>query len=232
MTRPGALRVSEVFGPTFQGEGPSAGQRAAFIRLSGCPVGCAYCDTPYTWDASRFDLAAETTERTVVDLAAWTASVDSDLVVVTGGEPLVQQRALVELADALRRRGRRVEVETSGVIPPVAALTEAVAAFNVSPKLANSAVPEPHRFRPRALERFVQSGKAVFKFVVTGLADLDEVGELAARFDLTPVWIMPEGTGHDEVTARMRLLADAVLARGWNLTGRLHVALWGDTRGR
>ena len=52
------LRVAEVFGPTFQGEGPSAGRRAAFIRLSGCGVGCTWCDEPQTWDWSRFSRAA------------------------------------------------------------------------------------------------------------------------------------------------------------------------------
>jgi len=48
------LRVAELFGPTVQGEGPAAGERAAFVRLSGCPLACAWCDTPYTWDAGRF----------------------------------------------------------------------------------------------------------------------------------------------------------------------------------
>jgi 7-carboxy-7-deazaguanine synthase len=53
------LVVSEVFGPTIQGEGPHAGQRAAFVRLGGCNLTCTWCDTAYTWDARRYDLRAE-----------------------------------------------------------------------------------------------------------------------------------------------------------------------------
>ena len=53
------LVVAEIFGPTWQGEGPSAGQVAAFVRLGLCNLTCAWCDTAYTWDRSRFDLRAE-----------------------------------------------------------------------------------------------------------------------------------------------------------------------------
>jgi organic radical activating enzyme len=53
------LLVAEMFGPTFQGEGPSAGQRAVFVRTSRCNLSCSWCDTPHTWDWSRFDPHAE-----------------------------------------------------------------------------------------------------------------------------------------------------------------------------
>ena len=62
------LVVAEVFGPTFQGEGPSAGRRAMFLRLGRCNLDCAWCDTPYTWDWSRFDPAVELHRRTVDDV--------------------------------------------------------------------------------------------------------------------------------------------------------------------
>jgi hypothetical protein len=62
-TRPAGatLPVSEVFGPTFQGEGALRGAGASFIRLGGCNLTCRDCDTPYTWDAARYDLRAELT---------------------------------------------------------------------------------------------------------------------------------------------------------------------------
>ena len=59
------LPLSEVFGPTFQGEGPHAGRRCAFVRLGGCNLSCEWCDTPYTWDATRYDLALENPETPI-----------------------------------------------------------------------------------------------------------------------------------------------------------------------
>ena len=63
-----SLVVSEIFGPTIQGEGQYAGQLVAFIRLGGCNLACSWCDTPYTWDASRFDLRNEMTRTPVNEI--------------------------------------------------------------------------------------------------------------------------------------------------------------------
>jgi uncharacterized Zn-finger protein len=80
------LIVAECFGvetPTFQGEGPSCGHPALFIRLSRCNLTCARCDTKYTRDWSRFDPRKESTKRSVADLVAWAASSPVELVVIT-----------------------------------------------------------------------------------------------------------------------------------------------------
>lgn len=226
------LRVAEMFGPTFQGEGPSSGQLAAFLRLSGCPVRCSWCDEPQTWDWSRFDRDAESQPVTARQILTWASGIPANLVVITGGEPMVQQRGLIELAAGLADRGRRVEIETSGTIAPIAALAALIAGFNVSPKLGSSGVPYKQRIRPEALAALAETGKAVFKFVACGPGDLDEVAELVDRFGLAPVWIMPEGVSEEQVLAGLRGLADEVLRRGWNLTGRMQILLWGGARGR
>lgn len=225
------LRVTEMFGPTFQGEGPSCGQLAAFVRLAGCPLACTWCDTPYTWDRTRFNLDAQSEWTTVSDVFAGLTKLAQRLVVITGGEPLLQQRQLVPLVRMLVDAGRRVEIETSGTIEPVPALARD-AAFNVSPKLANAGMPYHRRINPAALAAFRASEGSCFKFVVRERGDLAEVDELRTRFDLTPVWIMPEGTTPARLLAIMRELADEVLTRGWHLSNRLHIMLWGDTRGR
>ncbi len=234
---PGALWVAEMFGPTVQGEGPSTGQHAMFIRLAGCHLSCSYCDTAYTWDANRYDLAAERHPATVDELLVWVKNAWTGLAVITGGEPLLQQQALIPLATALASDGYRIEVETSGTIAPLPALSEAVTAFNVSPKLSSSGLPEHRRIRPDALRALYGTGKAVWKFVATDLADLDEIRALEAAIDTTdgwvePVWVMPEGVTAEVVLQRMRLLAQPVIDRGWNLSTRLHILLWGDARGR
>jgi 7-cyano-7-deazaguanosine (preQ0) biosynthesis protein QueE len=226
------LVVAEVFGPTFQGEGASVGRRAAFVRLGRCNLDCSWCDTPYTWDWTRFDPAVELRRESTARVLDLLEPMHPTLVVITGGEPLLQQRALVPLLAGCAERGWAVEVETNGTLAPSDALVSLVRQWNVSPKLANSGVPLDVRIRPDALTAFRATGTAVFKFVVAQVADLDEVAELVGAHDLDPVWIMPEGTDAATVLARASALAGPVLARGWNLTPRLHVLLWGDERGR
>jgi 7-carboxy-7-deazaguanine synthase len=155
------------------------------------------------------------------------------LLVVSGGEPLSQRSGVASLARQLRRWGIATEVETNGTIDPGPALHD-VAAFNVSPKLANSGVSESRRRNRKVLTLLARSGLARFKFVVSDPADLDEVAELVALIPLDPgtVWIMAAGTRPEAIDAVTRSLAEPVLDRGWNLTTRLHVLIWGDERGR
>ncbi len=236
---PGTLVVSEVFGPTFQGEGPSLGQRAAFVRLGRCNLDCGNgpeatwaCDTPYTWDWDRFDRHIELRAVGTGDLIAQVAAMGVERVVVTGGEPLLQQRRLVPFLLAAREQGWAVEVETNGTIAPRREVIAAVERFNVSPKLTGSGVPPERALRADALAALRDSGRAVFKFVVAQPAELDEVTAVTDAHRLTPVWIMPAGTTAEAVLACGRALADPVLNRGWHLTTRLQVLLWGDERGR
>lgn len=225
------LAVAEIFGPTFQGEGPSMGRRCSFLRLSGCNLRCTWCDTPYTWDWSRYDSAAE---RTLLDVSAILDTISghgTGMVVVSGGEPLLQQRRLVPLLGALAERGVRIEVETAGTVSPLASVAAAVAQFNVSPKLGNSGNPLARRIRPAALADLQATGRAIWKFVAVSVVDLDEIAGLVDSLGLRPVYVMPEGTSAEVLLARSRELAEAVLARGWNLTSRLHVLLYGNRRG-
>jgi organic radical activating enzyme len=226
--------VSEIFGPTFQGEGTSLGRRALFIRLMRCNLSCRDCDTAYTWDSTRYDLAAETQELAVEDLLAWALSMPEELVVITGGEPLVQQTRLLPLVRGLVEAGRRVEIETNGTIAPRFGLESLVSQFTVSPKLARfgSGMPLATRIKPAVLQAFTATGRAVFKFVVSGPDELDEIAALAQEHELAPVYVMPSGTTAEQVLAGATALSDPALERGFHLTTRLHVLLWGDRRGR
>lgn len=226
------LWVAETFAGTIQGEGPSAGTPAMFIRTSGCNLECRWCDTPYTWDRARFDLSAERTRRSVAELAAWAAARPEPLTVLTGGEPLMQQRALIPLARALAGLGKRVEIETNGTYAPAAELTCLGVYFNVSPKLANAGMPASRSIRPDALAAFAATPNRVFKFVVCDPSDLDQVDALVAGYGLTEVWVMPEGTTPRAVIDGMRTLVPAVVERGYRISPRLHVVMWGDERGR
>ncbi|WP_236568029.1 7-carboxy-7-deazaguanine synthase QueE [Nocardiopsis sp. FR6] len=224
------LVVSEVFGPTVQGEGPSCGRRAVFVRLADCNLACSWCDTPYSWKWDEYVRREETYRCSAEEVLDRARSSGVGLVVVTGGEPLLQ-KSLEPLVAVLVDAGLDVEVETNGTRLPSPELLFR-ARFNVSPKLANAGMPQRRRLRPGVLRALARSGSAVFKFVVEHPEELDEVAELVELCRLAPVWIMPQGTSAEEVLARQTELADEVIRRGWNLSTRLQVLLWGDQRGR
>jgi organic radical activating enzyme len=226
------LVVSELFGPTFQGEGASCGQRAMFLRLGRCNLDCTWCDTPYTWDWTRFDPDTELRRVSVHDVITQLADIDAPLLVITGGEPMLQQRQLIPVLEAARTHGWRVEVETNGTIAPIDAVAALVDRWNVSPKLAGSGVDQARRWQPDALRALAATGRAIGKFVVGSTSELDEVAAIAEATHLTDVWIMAEGTDSETLQDRMAMLAPHVLARGWNLSNRLQVMLWGNVRGR
>jgi 7-cyano-7-deazaguanosine (preQ0) biosynthesis protein QueE len=221
------LVLNECFGATIQGEGPSTGRRCGFVRLGRCNQACVWCDEPQTWAWDRFDPDAELHELSVEEVVAAVEAMGVDMVVISGGEPLLQQRQLGPLVEALHDRQYRVEVETAGTIAPSLNVDQ----WNVSPKLANSGNPLERRYQPDVLRAFQASGRAVFKFVVCEPSDLDEVDVIVQECGLTNIWIMPEGTDAETLLRRSAALADDVIKRGWNLSTRLHILLWGDRRG-
>lgn len=226
---------------TVQGEGPFAGRRCTFVRLYGCNLHCRWCDTPETWDTTgmigpAYDRADNSMSMSAEQVADQVAALDVDLCVITGGEPMVQQRAVIELAALLARRGVASHVETNGTLAPDAACIVAVEHFVVSPKLS-SAEAGPLTSNPGALSVFARlaaNGRASFKFVVSDDNDIREAAELCDRLDVTRTarWVMPEGIRAADVQARLRELVEGAMAAGFNVSTRLHVQLWGAEKRR
>lgn len=244
------LPVSEMF-LTVQGEGPAAGQLAAFLRFMGCNLSCSWCDSAWTWDAARHDLRTETTQRTAVDIRDHLAALADGrrpMAVLTGGEPLLQQERpafvrLLELLGAGRGGapglGWRVHVETNGTIAPRPYLLHHCELAVVSPKMPHAG---PHRghqdpaLHPAWLDvlRGPEPG-AILKVVVRGAEDVAEVARLARTTWLVPtdrVWVMPEGATRPALDYRWPEVAEAATRHGLHATHRLHVLAWGDERGR
>jgi 7-carboxy-7-deazaguanine synthase len=224
------ITVNEWFGPTIQGEGPSTGRRCGFVRLGRCNQSCVWCDEPQTWAWDRFDQGAELHDVAVDEVVAAVDAMEVDMVVITGGEPLLQQGELEALLQVLKGRGMRIEIETAGTVAPAMA-DGLVDQWNVSPKLANSGNPLERRYKPDVLRAFERTGRGAFKFVVCDPSELGEVDAIVGECGLTNVWIMPEGTNASALLQRSAELADDVVNRGWNLSTRLHILLWGDRRG-
>ncbi|MEM9340790.1 MAG: 7-carboxy-7-deazaguanine synthase QueE [Bacteroidota bacterium] len=107
-TDPAFLPVMESF-YTIQGEGFYTGSPAYFIRLGGCDVGCHWCDVKESWDASLYGWVA------VSEMVSQAKASGAQLVVITGGEPLMYDLSL--LTKELRKAGLKTNVETSGAHP-------------------------------------------------------------------------------------------------------------------
>lgn len=237
-----SLVVSEIFGPTISGEGPTCGQRCGFLRLGGCNLACSWCDTPYTWDATRYDLRTEMRRRTWAEIAGELIAMDTDFVIISGGEPLLQQKyaGWELLLRAMAGAGIRVEIETNGTIAPDQVSRDYVTRFMVSPKLAHAStyddprMTEAKRIVPGAIGALNATGRAHFKFVCRTADDVDEVRRLTKTFFIRPqqVWIMPEGTTSRELCDHLATVADPAVIAGFNVTTRLHVHTWGNERAR
>ncbi|MGI9159478.1 MAG: 7-carboxy-7-deazaguanine synthase QueE, partial [Saprospiraceae bacterium] len=156
-------------------------------------------------------------------------------VILTGGEPLLQQAALTALMEQLRQvnPAYRFEVETNGTLAPTAAFNAGVHQYNVSPKLENSGNSRKLREKPAAYQFFAASPKSAFKFVLASENDLEEVLRLIAQYRIPEdqIWLMPEAANRPELAARRRWLVELCKSHGFNYSDRLHVEIWGGKRG-
>lgn len=236
------LTVSEMFGPTLQGEGISQGMPAFFIRLGLCNLDCRWCDTPFTWDWTgkngyAYSKQIELKRMSVDDVYHRCKTSDApNLIVVSGGEPMLQQRSLHTLATKLIADGHRIEIETNGTVMPTDAWEHLASThdvhFNVSPKLWNSGVASQDAIKIDVLRRLYEMG-ATFKFVVQAPACIMQVNEVTKEVGVLPqdVYLMPEGRTAQEVLDRLPRVFDDCVHYGYNLTPRMHVLTYGSQRG-
>jgi 7-carboxy-7-deazaguanine synthase len=219
----GTLPISEIF-RSIQGEGLSAGTPAHFVRLQGCTVGCAWCDTKYAWTADGGEVLTSD--------AVWArarALGPAPLLVVTGGEPLEFPGLPVLLADALTR-WERVEVETSGIAPPIPDATGRLA-WNVSPKLPSATGRWRETWAHAAA--WAAEPRATFKIVVGDAPDPADAVRLIHEHALPRerVLLMPQGMTAAELATRSAAVAALCVEHGFRMSPRLHIAIWGARRG-
>ena len=226
-----ALKISEIF-ESLQGEGVSTGAPCVFVRLAQCNLHCSWCDTKYTWDFERYRYEDEVRVLSVADVAQQVNATSSRRLVLTGGEPLLQQRALQEFFARLAP-DITVEVETNGTIQPEPSALSRVNQWNVSPKLANAGDPESFRIKPDILAAFRDTGRAYLKLVVGGDADYAEADALVSRlaWPNERVLLMPQASDREQLRRASLAVAEAASARSYRFSSRLHLELWGGRRG-
>lgn len=232
MADPLSLKLSEVF-RSLQGEGPSAGTPALFVRLALCNLRCRWCDTRYTWDFDRYVYDEEVRLASVADLARTIDAAPERRLILTGGEPLLQQAALVELLQRISP-DIRVEVETNGTLQPDPGLLERVDQWNVSPKLSNGGDPLERRLRPEILRALFATGRAFLKLVVQTPGDMMEVEDLIGvlGWPRDRVYLMPEAATASEHRARAPDVAVLSETHGLRFSPRLQAVLWDGARAR
>jgi 7-carboxy-7-deazaguanine synthase len=229
------MKVSEIF-HSIQGEGVNAGVPSVFLRLALCNLRCTYCDTKYTWDWDNHDYHKEVKMMSVEEVRREIAKFDCNHLVLTGGEPMVQQKELGFLLSKLKqdKGDLYIEVETNGTILPNEILIREVSQWNVSPKLSNSGNPIAKREIARCYNFFAHELKnAYFKFVVRSRKDVGEVEELVQKYRIPVerVQLMPLGTTKTALNKRSKWVIEICETKGFRYSPRLHIQMWGNKRG-
>ena len=226
---PDTLEVSEMFS-SLQGEGRRCGYPATFLRLRRCNLACTWCDQKETWDPTNegynnYEILTlwEIRER-ILDYG-------NNLLVITGGEPLIWQRQLKRLVESIPL-DMSIEIETNGTVAP-SLIGLSRAEYNVSPKLANSGNGMRNTDMHLDFLDLYKRKKAVLKYVVSDMKDFGEIDWQVRNWGLNGkgIFIMPEGVDRETICNRLPWLFDACNERGYNLTTRLHVLAFGDMKG-
>ena len=235
---------------SIQGEGRNMGKPSIFIRLSLCNLYCKWCDTDYTWNwqGTKFTHDNDSLpgykkydkEELIVllpdeDILKIVAPINCKNIVITGGEPLVQQKQLKNLLATLKAHNPayHIEFETNGTLQPLAEVDALTDQYNVSLKLSNSNVSIEDRLNPEAIAWFAASPKANFKFVVDHQEDLNEILGLIDQYKIDPakVYLMPQGTSAASLHEKESWIVEICKSYNFNYTDRLHIHIWGAKRG-
>jgi 7-carboxy-7-deazaguanine synthase len=225
------MRVAEIF-YSVQGEGMLVGMPSVFVRTSGCNLRCSFCDTPYTsWKPEGETLSVG---AVLEHVQRWPCK----YAVLTGGEPMIAPE-IEALCEQLSQAGYHLTIETAGtVFKPVRADL-----ISLSPKLSNSTPAvetgwaERHdqtRHQPLVVNQFLEKYDCQFKFVIDRPEDVDEVRQYLAVYehvDPERVFLMPQATDAATLAQKGRWIAELCKTHGYRLGPRVHIDLWGQTRG-
>ena len=217
MDEPLSLRISEVF-TSLQGEALTSGSPTTFIRLTGCPLRCVYCDSAYAFKGGE--------QRSIPDLVSLSEASRTNLVCVTGGEPLAQPNCL-SLLTSLCDAGFEVSLETSGAID-ISAVDPRVSIV-LDLKTPGSRESSKNLLSNLQLIREKDQVKVV-------VIDEDDFRWFELLCDTHPsifqagaVWISPS---YDEID--LQILADLIIGsrHPFRMQLQLHKQIWGQEQGR
>ena len=208
------LNITEIF-YSLQGEAKEVGIPTVFVRLTGCPLRCNYCDTAYAFKGNN--------PLSIKSIMEQVAKYNSHYVCVTGGEPMAQSNCLI-LLDTLIEAGYKVSMETSGSID-ISPVNKKVSVV-MDLKTPSSTEQSQNRYENIAL----LESKDQLKFVIASRPDFDWCCNILESYDvLSDVLFSPVYESLKPVD-----LADWILEKQLNvrLQVQLHKLLWGDQKGK
>lgn len=238
------LIVSEMF-YSIQGEGKYLGTPAVFLRLAACNLSCqgfSYkhpdtgehlgCDTAAVWrkgERWHFDKIMAHWEA-----QGWLAHLAAGAhLVITGGEPLIQQTTLIAFM-AMLPGDYFIEIETNATIMLEPELLERLNQINASPKLNHAGDPLAKRYQPEVLKQLAHHHKAYFKFVLAKPEHLDEImSDYIQKFEIPTqkISLMAEGGTRKCIDSKAIWLVELCKKFNFRYTPRLHIDIWGEVTG-
>ena len=226
------MQINEIF-KSIQGEGPNFGKPAIFLRTAQCNLKCTWCDTKYTWDWKHYDYTKEVKEMTIEEIKEQLLDLEIKHLVITGGEPLLQQDDLADLLSFLKP-DFYVEIETNCTILPNKMLTDLVDQWNVSPKTENSGNPLKLYENDECYYFFANQENCFFKYVVENESDIPEIKKFVTKYNIPEnrVQLMTQASTKEEISAREKSISELAKANNFLFSPRLHVAMWGAQRGK
>jgi 7-carboxy-7-deazaguanine synthase len=233
------ILVSEIFGPTIQGEGALIGKPTIFVRTGGCDYRCSWCDTLYAVLPEHRDEWTPMEAGEILDEVLRLSHGQPILVTLSGGNPALQP--LEPLLDEGHARGLTFAMETQGSVPrPWFARLDYL---TLSPKPPSSGMKTDWEKLAACVACAGSRTQTVLKIVIFDEADYQYAKEVAGRFPGLAVYLQPGNHTPPHVAPapdvpalldRLRWLAECVAADGWNdatVLPQLHTLMWGNKRG-
>lgn len=191
------MKVNEIF-DSFQGEGIYTGVPTTFLRLSGCNLNCEFCDTEFN---EYKEISVELVKEAILQHMK---NNNTNLLVITGGEPLLQYDELKELVESL---DCEIQIETNGTV------------FRIPLNKVSYVISPKTKFN-KVFEFYKDYDKSYFKFVIKDGFDLHSVGQLLKKYNYDKtVWLQPEYSNASEITS---LILSKHPSFKYRISGQLH----------
>jgi len=231
------IKISEIFGPTIQGEGILIGKPTIFVRTGGCDYRCTWCDTLHAVESAYRDTWHPMTAEAILQKVETLSGGNPLMISLSGGNPAIQPlESLIRLG---KNKGYLFTLETQGSI--VQDWFSLLDVLTLSPKPPSSQMETDWAKLEACIAATQGHPQTILKIVIFDEADYQYAREVATRYPTLPLYLQagnpappPQEPDLEDLMARMRWLVNRVAQDKWfsvTLLPQLHVLLWGNQKG-